>query len=226
MRRIASTWGIRFRRPARSYGRRGVSLTVKLLILAVITFIILIIAFNAAVNSAKPMIKMLAEAEVREYVLTAVNTAVRDELSEEGTKYESLVSLSRNDNGEVTSLVTDMAKINNLQAGVSSRVAKQVVNLVNTDLEIHLGDVTNNLILSGRGPRLPCRVQSVTSVDARALNEFGDAGINQTHHRITLSVTVEVYILMPGGVSSLAVTNDITVAESIIVGKVPGIYSG
>jgi len=216
---------IMFRRAPRARPRRGLSLAVRLLILTVVMFIIICVVFSVILNQAKPMIKMLAEAQAREYVLTAVAEAVRDEIAENGVSYEDLVTLTYNDSGEVTSLVTDMAKINTMQSNVSSRAARLVVNLINTDLTIHLGDVTNNLILSGRGPKLPVRVQSVTSVSARAVNEFGDAGINQTHHRIVLEVSVDVNILMPGGVTTTEIKTDVTMAESIIVGKVPGIYS-
>ena len=81
------------------------------------------------------------------------------------------------------------------------------------------------LLLAGRGPCLRVRMQSVGTATARFDNQFSSAGINQTRHRIILDVDVHVSILLPGLTTYTKVSNEISVAETVIVGGVPETYT-
>jgi len=68
-------------------------------------------------------------------------------------------------------------------------------------------------------------MQAVGSTTAKLRNAFTAAGINQTKHQILLDVTVQMSILLPGFRTSTQVSNEITVAETIIIGSVPDTYT-
>lgn len=68
-------------------------------------------------------------------------------------------------------------------------------------------------------------MQSVGSSTAYLENQFVSAGINQTKHQILLDVDVSVAILLPGFNTATQVSNSFTVAETVIVGTVPGTYT-
>ena len=55
-------------------------------------------------------------------------------------------------------------------------------------------------------------------------NEFTAAGVNQTLHRVLLEVSVTVRILLPGRILEASVTSPVCIAETVIVGQVPGTY--
>ena len=66
----------------------------------------------------------------------------------------------------------------------------------------------------------------IDQVSARELSiPVGSLTINQTKHRIVLRIDVYVSILLPGYSTVTQVTNEITVAETVIVGEVPGTYT-
>ena len=69
------------------------------------------------------------------------------------------------------------------------------------------------------------RSQAVGSADASLRNAFSAAGINQTRHQILLHVDVYTGILLPGFTASTKVSNEIAVAETVIVGSVPETYT-
>ena len=56
-------------------------------------------------------------------------------------------------------------------------------------------------------------------------DKFTAAGINQTKHQILLDVDVRVSILLPGITTYTKVSNEISVAETVIVGGVPQTYT-
>ena len=51
--------------------------------------------------------------------------------------------------------------------------------------------------------------------------EFQTAGINQTRHKVLLTLTATVRLVIPTGSSKMEASTQMAVAESIIVGQVP-----
>jgi sporulation protein YunB len=199
-------------------GQRAALALIALGLLALITG-------SAILTRAKPIVAILAKAEARDFVLRAVNGVIEDEAENGSLDYERLVTLDKDDAGNVTALVTNMALINTLQARISSNVAKNVLNVVDADLSIPLGNVFGGMLFPGRGPNIPVRIQSVTDVSSRFVNEFSAEGINQTRHKIMLEIAVDIDILVPGGHTKAAVTTQVAIAETIIVGAVPNVYA-
>lgn len=63
------------------------------------------------------------------------------------------------------------------------------------------------------------------SCSARFENQFTQAGINQTTHRVMLYVDVSMSILLPGFRTGTQVSSSFSVAETVIVGDVPDTYT-
>ena len=98
-------------------------------------------------------------------------------------------------------------------------------NILLSLTKVIIGTLTGSPLLAGRGPCLRVRMQSVGTATARFDNQFSSAGINQTRHRIILDVDVHVSILLPGLTTYTKVSNEISVAETVIVGGVPETYT-
>jgi sporulation protein YunB len=54
--------------------------------------------------------------------------------------------------------------------------------------------------------------------------EFQQSGINQTRHRVFLTINTKVRVIIPFSSNIIEVTNYMPIAESIIVGRVPSSY--
>ena len=153
-----------------------------------------------AVLHMKPILTNLAAASVSNTVNRIVVTAVYDAVSAGEVDYDDLVHLEKDQSGHLSE--------------VSTR-----------ELEIPVGTLTGSSLLAGRGPCIRIRMQAVGSTTAKLRNAFTAAGINQTKHQILLDVTVQMSILLPGFRTSTQVSNEITVAETIIIGSVPDTYT-
>lgn len=79
-------------------------------------------------------------------------------------------------------------------------------------------------ILSGRGPDIPIKMATVGNVETELISQFSQAGINQTLHRIYLNVSCNVTILTPFDSIEDNITNQVLLAEAVIVGEVPSTY--
>ena len=171
-----------------------------------------------AVLHMKPILTNLAAASVSNTVNRIVVTAVYDAVSAGEVDYDTLVHLEKDQSG-------DMAAFNRLQSRIADSILQRLSEVSTRELEIPVGTLTGSSLLAGRGPCIRIRMQAVGSTTAKLRNAFTAAGINQTKHQILLDVTVQMSILLPGFRTSTQVSNEITVAETIIIGSVPDTYT-
>lgn len=158
---------------------------------------------------------------VNRIVSEAVNAAI-----DEGTfDYDKLISFEKDNDGKVTAVKSDMPEFNRLQSQILDIILTKLDEVSTRELSIPIGSLTGSSLLSGRGPCITVRMQSVGSSEARLENSFTAAGINQTRHQIILTVDVSVSILLPGFSTATVVSNTFVVAETIIVGSVPDTYT-
>ncbi|MDE7218068.1 MAG: sporulation protein YunB [Oscillospiraceae bacterium] len=167
----------------------------------------------------------LAVTRVSNLVNQVVTEAVSNAVNNGEIQYHDLISLEKNDSGGVAALVSNMAEFNRLQSSITQDILTRLAEMADVELEIPAGTLSGSAFLAGRGPTLSVRMQSTGSCSARFENEFSHAGINQTTHRILLCVDVSMSILLPGFRTGTEVSNSFSVAETVIVGEVPGTYT-
>ncbi len=188
-------------------------------------FTLLLALTVAVVLHMKPVVVDLATARTSNAVNRIVVAAVNDAVDSGRIDYEQLVDFDKDADGHVTALRSNMAAFNRLQASIADDILQRMAEVSSTDLTIPIGTLTGSPLLAGRGPCLRVRMQSVGTATARFDNQFSAAGINQTRHRIILDVDVHVSILLPGLTTYTKVSNEISVAETVIVGGVPETYT-
>ena len=117
-----------------------------------------------------------------------------------------------------------MSEVNRLKTDILNIINDEILALDNSDLGIPLGSLFLPELLSGKGPTIPVHILSIRNSDASFLSNFSEAGINQTLHQLTMSVSVDVSILVLGTTRSFTVTSQVVVAETVIVGQVPDTF--
>lgn len=178
-------------------------------------------SFDAGV---RPTLTALAQANTKNAVTRVVDDAVARTVSQETVAYGDIIALQTDNSGRITALTSDSAEMNRLRSEIVDDILTQVEALDTADLGVPFGNVTGLSSLADKGPLLPVRVRSVGTVDAQFRNQFTSAGINQTYHQVMLDVSVELKLLIPGGTINTAVTTQVNVAETVIVGQVPDAY--
>ena len=173
----------------------------------------------------RSLLSSLAVTRVSNTVNRSVAEAVNDAVSRGAFQYDTMILFEKDNEGRITALETNMAEMNRLQSEIISDVLERLSVVSASELSIPVGTLTGTPLLAGRGPRIPVKMEFVGSSTARFDNDFTEAGINQTKHRILLYVDVSVSILLPGFSTYTKVSNAFTVAETVIVGSVPQNYT-
>lgn len=211
--------GVWFRTAPRKGRDRG-SLALSVLV-GVCLALLLIHRFNVAL---RPQLVAFAQTQVQNRLNLISSQAVSRAMSDQLLGYSDLVILQTGQRGELTTMSVDAPRLNLLRSAVMEDITDQVLSLDSQDLGIPIGLLTGIDILSAAGPRLPVRVTSVASAAGTFRNEFSDAGINQTLHRIMLDITVTAKLLLPVGVVETQVTTPVCITEAIVIGQVPQTY--
>lgn len=200
-------------------GRQRVGIWLTLLVLA------LLAAAVSLLWHLKPVMTSMATARVSNLVNRIVSAAVNEAVENGGIDYQNFVIFEKDETGHITALRSNVAEVNRMQGQITDEILHRLSEVATSELEIPLGTLTGSALLAGRGPSLFVRMQAVGSASAAFRNQFTAAGINQTRHQIFLDVDVYMSILLPGMKTSTKVSNEIAVAETVIVGGVPDTYT-
>ncbi len=165
----------------------------------------------------------ISEATMRASTTVAVNDAVYYTLSDE-IRYEDLVHIERNENGDIVSVAANPLKINKIARDTASISQSNLKNLSLNGIPVPLGALTGIEAFAGLGPSIHFRIIPVSSVSCDFSSTFESVGINQTKHSIYLNVIADISIVMPSRTENFAVPTEILVGESVIVGTVPDAY--
>lgn len=173
----------------------------------------------------KPVVRRYAYSRAVSLATSTVNGAVCETLEQSGVKYQDLVHLMTNESGAVTALTANSVEINKLKAKILTNVVNRLEQLENTRLSIPFGTVSGVDILSGVGPMIRFTVVPLSSAQAEFASSFSAAGINQTIHKISMTVYADISILLPGDSVNARIETQVDVAETVIVGTVPDSYT-
>lgn len=194
-------------------------------LLLIASGILFAVLFFAIESGIRPVLSAMAESRAKNIASDAVNDAIQKVLCEKNLRYENLVELTKNESGTITSVTVDSVKMNQLCAEIRGLITDTLNNLGEKTISIPLGSLTGIDIFSGKGPKLDIEITLSGSAITKIDNDFKTAGINQTRHQMILDVQTKIYVIMQSGNISSEISNSIVVAETVIVGEVPEIYS-
>lgn len=173
----------------------------------------------------RPIVASAGEIRAKALVERTINDAVINRLRENEVKYDDLVTLKKDNRGQIAALASNIVGINRLKAELGGDITRKLGDERIMSASLPIGSLMNNSFLSGYGPRIKFRVVPFGCVIIDIKNNFSAAGINQTKHEIFLEVSAEVAIIIPGGQNVVSVKTNIPVAQTVIVGEVPNTYT-
>lgn len=173
----------------------------------------------------RPVILRYAESAAETLLLDASNKAILDILNEQGVSYNDIVTLSRDDAGRVTSLETDIVKINSLKSLISNRLSGIIADKEYYDLNIPLGTFFSSVYTSGYGPKIHFKMQLTATARVNFSHEFKSAGINQVLHIVMVDMDISGSLVITGYSGGISVKNQAMAAQTIIVGTTPEAFT-
>lgn len=155
----------------------------------------------------------------------AVTAGIENSLDTDRVRYDDLIKFGRDSNGNIVSVTTDAYYLNKIGNNIGDKIDEHINQMKSYVLKIPFSVLFHEQLINGRGLKMPIVfvMTGITTTDFE--NEFTSAGVNQTHHRIMMNITVNAYVIHSGNVTVVPYETNVCIAESIVVGITPQTFA-
>ena len=173
----------------------------------------------------RPLVFALAQARSAAMATKVLSAAVVEALGD-GVAYDDLMNVRMDERGQVALLSANTMRMNRLAQSAGAAAQRMLEQMSSERVTVPLGAALGMTLLAGSGPEIPVSIVPVGSVTTDFVTEFEACGINQTRHKVYLTLSASVRIVIPTGAKTTEVSVNVLAAESIIVGAVPEGFVG
>ena len=169
--------------------------------------------------------KELINYAARNAASAAATAGIENSLDTDRVRYDDLIKFGRDSNGNIVSVTTDAYYLNKIGNNIGDKIDEHINQMKSYVLKIPFSVLFHEQLINGRGPKMPIVfvMTGITTTDFE--NEFTSAGVNQTHHRIMMNITVNAYVIHSGNVTVVPYQTNVCIAESIVVGITPQTFA-
>lgn len=192
----------------------------KLIILFSVIDIVLFIFIYSLDKIIMPTVMTVADGEMRAKALEVINKSILEEYSKQ-FYYDDIIKFEKDNDGNIVMFKADTLKMNKIACDVALTAQEKLREIGVVGIKIPMGYIFKNNIIAYLGPNVTVKMQPIGSIETKYLSEFQSAGINQTRHKIYVIVKTQMRIIVPFDSNNVEVQNEVPIAETVIVGKVP-----
>ena len=169
----------------------------------------------------KPVVINAARSRARLFASDVISRSVDAAVAE---STGSFINVIYGEDG-ISAIETNVTGISRLRADSILNIRGEISDIDRMTLDIPLGNLAGGMLLTGRGFPVRIKLVPIGDVSGEIYSEFSETGINQTLHRIYLRVRVSMNMIVASDTVRLELADDILVAETVIVGRVPDAYT-
>lgn len=188
-----------------------------IIFIIVILFDFFIYALDKAIT---PAAIAVADSEMRAKALQTVNSIIFDEFSKQ-SGYDEIINVEKDKEGNITLMKANTIKLNKTACDIAVKSQDELKRLGTIGIKIPMGYIFKNNIIAYLGPNITVKMEPIGSIETRYLSQFESAGINQTRHKIFIEFKTQIRVILPFDNNEVEIKNEMPIAETIIVGKVP-----
>lgn len=183
--------------------------------------LLLMIFLTFADLRLKPVVINAARSRARLFASDVISRSVDAAVAESAGNF---INVIYGEDG-ISAIETNVTGISRLRADSILNIRGEISDIDRMTLDIPLGNLAGGMLLTGRGFPVRIKLVPIGDVSGEIYSEFSETGINQTLHRIYLRVRVSMNMIVASDTVRLELADDILVAETVIVGRVPDAYT-
>lgn len=189
-------------------------------IVCTVIFAVLYCYFSFLVT---PLLVDTCNATVKVNATKCINYAITEAMNQNIT-YDDLINIVTDSSGKISMIQANSVQINMLSKLINRVTLSQLSNFASSTLQIPLGAFSGIPLFAGSGPMVGVDIFPYGDVHCKFLSEFKSAGINQTIHKIYLSVDTNIKVVLPLNTITVQNSGEVVLCESLIVGDIPEVY--
>lgn len=125
------------------------------------------------------------------------------------------------ENGYISHVSLDFVKINEICNFVVTDLSNSFLKDPKVYISVPIGSALGINVFSGKGPGVNVAANVYPTFSAKIESSFTAAGINQTLHELTLTVSCDIVSVCVDETIEISESYDFNIHQSIIVGSVP-----
>lgn len=157
-------------------------------------------------------------------VFSAINYGIKNLLLNNEIIYDNIIDIKYDNVGNVSTIKTDIKKINELSSELGDKTEECLLNSRNGNISVKIGCLSGLTLLSGFGPNISFDIDSIDYVQCEFSSKFMSQGINQTLHSIYVNVHAVCGVVIPFKKIKVENYQQFLICETVIVGKIPEVY--
>lgn len=216
-----------------------------------ISFVIILIIISTAflinyfANQILPVIMTQAKTDCKKMAILMIKNSLNDDVL--SILEDDMFKVIKNDSGEIQSIDYNTIVVNKFLSETTSIITENLKNLElgkiddisfidYTDYDIKnlkngvisqipIGVVTNNVLLSNIGPKIPVKLNLIGNVVSNVVTKVTNYGINSALIEVYAKVEITEQVIIPFQTENIKVVNDIPITIKIVNGNVPEYFS-
>ena len=189
-------------------------------ILVLSLFCVIVIGFVAFFR-CRPILQTFAESQALWVVTQVANELALTVLQNEEEMCDDIVSVVYDDCATVSAVHTNTAAVNRIRTLLTKSVMQTLKQDSSLAVAIPFGTLTGIHWLSGWGPLITFPISFTASVLSSASSQLSDVAINQSKYCVYVHLYMSMYVVTPGGRSTVETTMSFPMAETVLLGEVP-----
>lgn len=139
---------------------------------------------------------------------------------------DDILIIEKDENGNITLIDINTGYVNLIKSRLTLDIIEKLTEYKALDFGIPLGNVLNSYAFSGLGPEIPIRATPVGNVVSKTKSSLVSGGVNQTKYELYIEFIACVEISGPLFTETREIKTELCIAQTVIIGKVPGIIWG
>ncbi len=153
-----------------------------------------------------------------------INSSILETTIKESAEYNSICKIHRDSAGKITAISIDPESVNRLKGKTISSIITSLKSETKESFSIPLGTLLGSRLFSAEGPKIKINVIPLGAIASELKQQFESVGINQTLHSLYLDVRISVRFASPFSTSSISISTNVCIAQTVIIGDIPFAY--
>lgn len=202
----------RLRRHRWRVGRLGRALIIVLSVVGLV---------GVAFFQCRPIMTAFAESQAVWTATKIANQTVAQVLSEYESLCEDAVAVTYDGQQKVSCISTDTTAINTVRTEITNAAICAMEQFSALSVSIPTGTLLGWRWLSGFGPLVTFPVSFTATVLSDVSSSLEAVGINQSTFRVLIHLDISLYVVTPGGRSTVGADVSYPMVETVLLGEVP-----
>ncbi len=173
-------------------------------------------------SNVKPVVFTYCDALIASLGMESINRSSADVVAL--YEYSDFIEIARDEAGKILFLGTNTPMANGFVRSLALRCENALNAIGKQRVCIPMGAFTGSALMSNSGPEVGVDITFFSTVKCDFVTSFENVGINQTRHCIYAKIDVLFNTVLPIAEHEIALSNNVLVAENVIIGEIPNVY--